>query len=249
VAGRGTSIEDPIVVAFPLRGEWRAVHTPAQRVPSHGTDLFGQRFAFDLWRTEPDRKDSFAPASALRYWTLGVSLASTYGFGEPVHAVFDGTVVHAADGMRDPGHLQPLRDIGRVIWNSLRYTFGQTDPWRFIGNHVLLQSAERPEVYAAYAHFAQGSVPVTVGSQVGTGDLVGRVGHTGNSTAPHLHFQLMDGPDPATAAGLACAFDRYEEWDGGAWRLVENGIPGFEVRTRSVPARSALDSITSEVVC
>jgi hypothetical protein len=46
----------------------------------------------------------------------------------------------------------------------------------------------------------------------------------------------MDGPDPATAAGLACAFDRYEEWDGGAWRLVENGIPGFEVRTRSVPA-------------
>jgi murein DD-endopeptidase MepM/ murein hydrolase activator NlpD len=233
--GSGASIEDPIVVAFPLRGEWRAVHTPAQKVPSHGTDLFGQRFAFDLWRTEPDRKNSFAPASGIRYWTWGVSLESTYGFGEPVHAVFDGTVIRAGDGMRDPGHLQPIKDFARVIWNSVRYSLGQSDPWRFIGNHVLLQSAERAEVFAAYAHFAHGSVPVAVGQQVRTGDLVGRVGHTGNSTAPHLHFQLMDGPDPANASGLACAFDRYEAWNGSSWRVATSAIPPFEVRIRSIP--------------
>jgi len=39
-----------VVVEFPLRGEWVAVRTPAHKVPSHGTELFGQRYAFDLDR-------------------------------------------------------------------------------------------------------------------------------------------------------------------------------------------------------
>jgi murein DD-endopeptidase MepM/ murein hydrolase activator NlpD len=234
LAGRGTSIEDPIVVAFPLRGEWTAVHTPAQRIPSHGTDLFAQTYAYDLWRTDPERTNAFYRSGHLRYWTFGVSIDDTYGYREPLHAVFDGTVVRASDSIPDRRHLQPILDLWKVIWNSIKFTFGQTDPWRFIGNHVLLQSAERPDVYAAYAHLAQGSLGVQTGDAVRTGGLIGRVGHTGNSTAPHLHIQLMDGTDPATAKGLAVAFDRYEELVDGEWRPVEKGIPGFNVRIRSV---------------
>jgi hypothetical protein len=239
VEGSGTSINDPIVVTFPLRGEWTAVHTPAQRIPSHGTDLFAQTYAYDLWRVDPARPNAFYRSGHLRYWTVGVSIDDTYGYREPLHAAFGGTVVRASDSIPDRRHLQPILDVWKVIWNSIKFGFGQTDPWRFIGNHVLLQSAERPDVYAAYAHVAQGSLAVKAGDAVSTADLIRRVGHTGNSTAPHLHFQLMDGPDPATANGLAVAFDRYEELVDGAWRLVERGIPGYNVRTRSVAAGSA----------
>jgi hypothetical protein len=235
VEGSGASINDPIVVAFPLRGEWVAVHTPAQKVPSHGTDLFAQTYAYDLWRADPERPNAFYRSGHLRYWTVGVSIDDTFGYREPLHAVFDGTVVKASDATPDRRHLQPILDLWKVIWNSVRFTFGQTDPWRFIGNYVLLQSAERPDVYAAYAHLAQGSLRVRAGDTVRTGDLMGGVGHTGNSTAPHLHFQLMNGPDPATAKGLAVAFDRYEELVDGSWRRVELSVPGYNVRIRSIP--------------
>jgi hypothetical protein len=229
----GASINDPIVVAFPLRGEWTAVHTPAQRIPSHGTDIFAQTYAYDIWRTDPERPNAFYRSGHLRYWTIGVSIYDTYGFREPVHAVFDGTVVRAGDAVADRRRLQPLKDVAAVIWNSVKFSLGQKDPWRFIGNHVLLQSAERPDVFAVYAHLAQGSLGVRAGDAVRTGDLIGQVGHTGNSTAPHLHFQLMDGPDPVTAKGLAVAFDRYEELVDGSRRLVEAGVPEANVRIRS----------------
>lgn len=38
----------PITMTLPLRGEWMTPNTPGSRVPSHGTDLFGARYAYDF---------------------------------------------------------------------------------------------------------------------------------------------------------------------------------------------------------
>jgi hypothetical protein len=46
-------LADARIVELPLRGEWVAVHSPGSRIPSHGTDMLGQRFAFDLIRFDP----------------------------------------------------------------------------------------------------------------------------------------------------------------------------------------------------
>jgi hypothetical protein len=46
-------IPNPAVVDFPLRGEWWATSTTAERVPSHGTNFFAQRYAFDFVRMDP----------------------------------------------------------------------------------------------------------------------------------------------------------------------------------------------------
>jgi murein DD-endopeptidase MepM/ murein hydrolase activator NlpD len=100
-----------------------------------------------------------------------------------------------------------------------------------MGNHVILRCGD---VYAGFAHLTTGSVAVGAGQQVRVGDVLGRVGHTGNSTAPHLHFQLMDGPDPLTARGVPCAFLQYEVWRDGGWRRVERAIPRNSERIRSV---------------
>ena len=161
-------------------------------------------------------------------------LDECYGYRDPVHAVFDGTVIRASDSVPDRRRVQLWLDLGRVIRNSVKFSLGQTDPWPFVGNHVLLQSAERDDVFAMYAHLAQGSVPVKTGDTVKAGDRIGLVGHTGNSTAPHLHFQLMTDSDPAKATGLAVAFAAYEEQVGNAWHVVERGFPPHDRRIRSV---------------
>jgi murein DD-endopeptidase MepM/ murein hydrolase activator NlpD len=66
-------------------------------------------------------------------------------------------------------------------------------------------SSWRPEgPYALYAHLAPGTVAVASGQQVRAGEVLGRVGHSGNSTAPHLHFHLMDSANPLHARGILC---------------------------------------------
>jgi murein DD-endopeptidase MepM/ murein hydrolase activator NlpD len=70
------------------------------------------------------------------------------------------------------------------------------------GNHVIVQGAD---AFALLAHLAPGTVSVTTGQAVRAGEVIGRVGHTGNSTALHFHPQLMDSADPVQANDVRCA--------------------------------------------
>lgn len=71
---------------------------------------------------------------------------------------------------------------------------------RVVGNHLVLDLGDG--TYAAYAHLQRGSLAVRPGDRVVAGQRIARCGNSGNSTEPHLHFQLMDGPDPDTARGV-----------------------------------------------
>jgi len=104
------------------------------------------------------------------------------------------------------------------------------------GQHVILRTGE---TYAFFAHLAPGTVTVKTGQSVSAGDVIGRVGHTGNSTAPHLHIQLMDSADLLVAKGIPCAFAEYLSERDGRWERVERGIPGKGERIRSVPEATA----------
>ena len=46
-----------------------------------------------------------------------------------------------------------------------------------------------------------------VGARLSTGELIGHLGNSGNSTAPHLHFQVMDSPSFLDTMGLPFVFD------------------------------------------
>lgn len=219
-------IGDAIVVDFPLRGEWWAINTPAHRVPSHGTDYFGQRYAFDFARMD-ESGTYFQPRGILRH-LVGMDAAEFYAWDQPIHAAFAGRVVSAGDGWPDRARVSVLRE--RLLPSPPVIPQG-TDYRPLAGNFVIVEGD--PGV-ALYAHLRNGSLRVQVGDVVAAGAVLGTVGNSGNSTMPHLHFHVMDGPDPYTAAGRLCAFRAFERYAGGQWLAVNHGVPGRLERIRAV---------------
>lgn len=216
------------VVTFPLQGEWVAVNTPAERVPSHGTDYFGQRYAFDFARLHEGGQKFYA-TSILRHFLAAVRATEFLAWDAPVLASFGGRVIKAGDGWPD-------RIRVNAMWEIFRATFLAQGPdgadfRRLVGNYVMVEGD--PGV-ALYAHLRQGSVTVGDHESVAAGQEIGRVGNSGNSTMPHLHFHLMNGPDPLTAEGRLCAFTGYERRVGDRWIPVEQGVPGPMERVRAV---------------
>ena len=108
----------------------------------------------------------------------GKTVEQFYGFGEDVLAVADGTVVSIHDGMSDATPFVAMTPKSKSDYG---------------GNNVMLEIA--PNVFAWYAHLRQGSIKVKVGDAVKAGAPIAKLGNTGPSTGPHLHFGLLDKPD------------------------------------------------------
>lgn len=108
-------------------------------------------------------------------------------FGEDVLAPGDGVVIQVINGAIDvlPGERD--RGVG-------------------VGNMVIIdhQNGE----FSLLCHFKYNSIRVTVGDHVKQGDLLGLCGNTGNTSEPHIHFNLQDGPRMHTANALPAKFER-----------------------------------------
>lgn len=91
------------------------------------------------------------------------------------------------------------------------------------GNYVSLKHANGE--YSFYGHMIMGSLAVNIGDKVKQGQVIGKVGHTGMSNCPHLHFQLMDGPDFSSSRGLPCSFTNIEDVCGNPVGIInENNL-------------------------
>jgi len=183
-------------VGLPVRGRWRVVNSPANRVPSHSHG-HAQTFAIDL---------VFEPEAGAQPHVGGRAFRPPDdfpGFGQEIAAPADGRVVIVRDRSRDhrsrstPNARSFLRLEGVV-----REAVGGAR--LLAGNQIVLDLGGG--VYACLAHLKRGSATVKRGQQVRRGQVLGRCGNSGNSTEPHLHFQLMDHPRMLIAAGLPFAF-------------------------------------------
>lgn len=224
---------EPIMMEFPLRGEWLLPNTPGASVPSHGTNRFGSRYAYDFIKVDWHRKGYPAyKGNPLKYMTTGMPIDQYYCWGEPVYAPCNGVVVKKSDHYCERNRTQLFKDMVRAYINSHYFNPFRDDIKKIAGNYVIIRFKEH--IYAALVHLQNGSICVSEGDAVKKGDLIGRIGHSGNSYMPHLHFQLMDSTNITNAIGLHCAFEKYEVFIDGLWQTKINSIPTNKERIRFI---------------
>jgi murein DD-endopeptidase MepM/ murein hydrolase activator NlpD len=147
------------------------------------------KLAFDFLAVD-DQKSPYKGASLLRHILSIIPVENTLAWDQPVFSVMEGIVVAASDGVSDRTRISMARDLFRLM------LFGpkMDPPFSALGgNYVILKCGD---VYPLYAHLKKGSVCVRPGDIVHSGDLLGKVGNSGSSLQPHLHFQVMNTPDP-----------------------------------------------------
>ena len=126
------------------------------------------------------------PAATVRQLIAGSRTRDAYAWGAPVHAPFDGEVVRAIDGVREREWIHPVREAARMVRNAATFTPERLP--EILGNHVILRMAAG--VFGAFVHLAPGSVAVAEGQRVASGDVLGRVGHTGRTRRSDGHHGI-----------------------------------------------------------
>jgi len=184
----------PRSVGSPLRGgDWIADGGPSNdsyhrraRMVIDGTLYFAQRFAIDYEKIGPDgRTYAGDPKQNRSYMAYAAGLI----------AVADGKVVALHDGV--PENVPDL--VARAVKIDLETA---------AGNFVAIDIGYRR--YALYGHMIPGSLTVKKGDFVKRGQVLGRLGNSGNSTEPHLHFQIADAPSFLGGNGLPYVYDQVD---------------------------------------
>ena len=185
----------PVVLGPPLGGggTWFAsdgcctndTHHRRGSISINGALMIPQRFAID-WFALDDQHRSWIGDPA--------RLESYLSFRRPVIAAAGGVVVSARDDLPETTSIPEPPPVPPIAETT--------------GNNVIVRVARG--VYLLYGHMDPGSVRVRVGQRVAKGEQIGLVGSTGNSTTPHLHFQVLTDPTFFPADSTPFVFDRFE---------------------------------------
>ncbi|MFN8032498.1 MAG: M23 family metallopeptidase [Mycobacterium sp.] len=182
----------PIAISPPLFGrDWLdgnscCAMTPHRMAvnPLNGGLWAAERFAIDYVQLQPDGRLVTGDPEKLGSYPY---------YGHEIHAVSDGPVVAAVDRLPDQ---VPGADPAGLRLDE------------YGGNYIVQDIGGGN--YAFYAHLKPGSVRVKAGEALTTGQVIGALGNSGNSSAPHLHFHVMSTPDPLRADGLPFVLTRFQ---------------------------------------
>ena len=200
-----------VVLSLPFAGRWLARNSPARRVPSHGVDLLGERYAIDFVGVGAGRRT--AERNDWRTVLATEPPERFLSYGRPVLAPADGVVAAVHDGETDhEARRSQLALVPYALTQRARLSRGVN---AVAGNHVIIALRESG-TFLALVHLRAGSLSVAAGDRVVTGQPIAACGNSGNSTQPHLHVQVMDSPDLSVAQGVPLAFRSFREWPRGS---------------------------------
>ncbi|MEU4565822.1 M23 family metallopeptidase [Micromonospora sp. NPDC023956] len=225
-----------VVLSLPFTGPWSVRNSPARRIPSHGTELFGQRYAIDFVAVDDRRR-----TADRRDWRTVLATEPAdrfFAYGRPLLAPVDGTVVEVHDGEVDhAGRRSQLALVPYLLGQAARVRQGV----RAVAGNYLIIAVGAGGPFVALAHLRAGAIRVTTGEQVTVGQHVADCGNSGNSTQPHLHLQVTESRDLSVAEGVPMAFRRFREGsrDGKQFRIREYALPAEGAVVEPLPTAAA----------
>ena len=165
---------DNLIIGPPLKGGvWVAVGVGPGNfhrttiMPFRGQWIASERWAVDWVKISKDKKLTVGDPSKNE---------SYLQYGQQIIAVADGKIVSVRNDMPDikPGKLPSNISVQDATGNCVVEDIGKG-------------------YFAIYAHLQPGSAKVKVGDNVKKGQVLGLLGNSGNTDAPHLHFQIIKG--------------------------------------------------------
>ena len=197
--------KEAITVSSPFASESFMFHAGHNTMVNYHVAHKSQKHAFDMVIVYEDGSENNGDRNVLDDYAC---------FGAPLIAPVSGEVVIVESQAID----QPI---------------GSQDTKNPAGNHVVIKMDETH--YALLAHMKQGSAVVAVGDRVNIGETLGECGNSGNTSGPHLHFQIQRYPDLFAEGGYTypVKFDNTSRIRRGK-RLQKDGL--FYIRNdRMVP--------------
>jgi len=208
------------VLGPPLEGpNWLAADGPSNDPDNHhrrgiiivdGRPVISRRYAIDWKQIKDGVSSSGDPRDKKSY----------YAYGKTVLAVADGRVVVARDGLPDniPGHNEAFHPAVPIKLETVA------------GNTITIDLGDGQ--FAYYMHLQPGSLRVKAGERVRRGQVLARVGCSGDAREPHLHFEVTDSSKLIAGEGLPYVIERY--------RAMSAGGGSRALRTRELPVNNNL---------
>jgi len=128
------------------------------------------------------------------------------GWGRPIIAPAAGVIVAAVTDRPD----QPKDGESNPAFFAPQYPNGGD-----VGNHVVIDHGHSE--YSLIAHMRAGSVRVRAGQRIAQGEQIGELGNSGDTSGPHMHYQLQDGPRWEYADGLPVRFENLSSLARGSY--------------------------------
>jgi len=203
------------VLGPPVEGaNWLAADGPSNDQDNHhrrgvvildGRAVDSRRYAID-WKQIRDGASFSGDARDVH---------SYYSYGKAMLAVADGRVVTARDGLPNniPGHGESFHPAVPI---SLETVAGNTITLDLGGGQ-----------FAYYMHLLPGSLRVKEGDRVRRGQVVARLGASGDAREPHLHFEVTTSSKLLAGEGVPYLIDRYRcnSASDGQMELRINELP------------------------
>lgn len=185
----------PVYLPFNPREKWYVFWGGTTEAQNYHNGTPQQKYAFDFLIKDENGRSFVGD---------GKQNIDYFAYGKQIFAAADGEVVEVVDGVTENAP-------------------GETNPFNATGNTIVIKVGEGE--YLTYAHFKTYTIKVKAGEKVKKGQLLGLCGNSGNSTEPHLHFQMQNTAMMSQGTGIKIRFAKIMLYDNKGPQIMQDYSP------------------------